>query len=233
MLLTRTWLGLSARRTERRRLREPSPRAESLVRRYAQGRSFADIGTMWTVHGARAFLAEDVGATAVTAFDAMEPTAEYRTEHERRGSSVRFVRGDLHAVETPDAVGLHDVVWCTGLMYHTPSPLLAWERLGAMSRRYVIVGTKTVPDVPGVPGAAVLFPSLDDEERKPYARIWGGGPSAPYNPDPAMSYANWWWGFTPSAFVGMLGRGWDVVETLEEPRGTHRDDLVVVLERRS
>jgi len=232
MLLSRTWLGLSARRAERR-LRHPAPRAESLIHRYVPGKSFADIGTMWYVDGGRAFLAEEAGANAVTAFDAMEPTVEFEAQHERLGSSVRFVRGDLHAPETPERVGTHDVVWCTGLMYHTPSPMLAWERLAAMSREYVIIGTKTVPEVPGIPGAAILFPALGDEERKPYARIWGPGPSAPYDPDPSMSYANWWWGFTPSAFVGMLGRGWDIVETLEEPRGTHRDDLILVLRRRS
>jgi hypothetical protein len=40
------------------------------------------------VHGRTAFLAEEHGATAVTAIDVTDETAEYRAEHERRRSKV-------------------------------------------------------------------------------------------------------------------------------------------------
>lgn len=95
MLLTRAWL--KAFGTTGARRGTTDRRAESLIEQYGRGRSFADIGTMWHVHGDRAFLAEDLGASAVTAFDAMEPTEAFRSKAQERGSAVRFVRGDLHA----------------------------------------------------------------------------------------------------------------------------------------
>jgi hypothetical protein len=229
-MLDRLWLAVSSRRDAQRAQRGSG--YEDLVRKYAPGRSFADVGAMWRLHGANSFLAEEVGATQVTAFDAMQATDEYRAEHERRGSSVRLVMGDLHDPQTPERVGVHDVVWCTGLMYHAPSPLLALERLAAMAGEYLILGTKTVPEVPGLPGMTVFFPSLSDEERRAYSRLWGTGPCTPFDRDPVRSYANWWWGFTRSAFVGMLGLGWDVVETRDSPRGLSSDNLLVVAKRR-
>lgn len=75
----------------------------------------------------------------------------------------------------------------------------------------------------------VLFPALDDEQRKPYARIRGSGPSTPYNNKLRDRVV----GFTRSALLGMVTRGFDIVETLEEPRGSHCDDLIDVLRRRS
>ena len=62
-LLARTWIATARARSVLGRARRPR---EELVRRFAAGRSFADIGCMWGVDGAISFLAEENGATAVT-----------------------------------------------------------------------------------------------------------------------------------------------------------------------
>src|SRR5436190_18200249 len=104
---TRLWI--AAHRLRRRAAGAP-PDREALVREYAPGRSWLDAGCMWNVHGGICFAAEDAGATAVTGIDLMDATAQFRAERARRGSRVRFVRGDLHDPDTLAAAGPHDVV---------------------------------------------------------------------------------------------------------------------------
>src|SRR5688572_29117597 len=88
-------LKLLKARAQRRFAPDP-PDREDVVRRHAVGKSFCDVGCMWKVNGRIAFVAEEAGATAVTGIDVMEATDDFRAEHERRRSSVRFVHGDLH-----------------------------------------------------------------------------------------------------------------------------------------
>lgn len=216
--LANAWITTARLRRKLAQRRRPLVRDE-LVRRHAGGRSFADVGCMYGANGAIAFLAEESGATAVTAFDAMEETPEYRAEHQRRSSSVRFVRGDLHE---PGAIGEHDVVWCSGVVYHSPSPLLTLERLAAAARELLIVGSHTIPEVPGLAQACVFYPRLADADRGVYSPVWpcnSVGISTPYDERPEMAYANYWWGITPSALRAMVEvqPGFRVVEELAEP----------------
>lgn len=195
------------------------PSREELVARHVRGRSFADVGCMWSVDGAIAFAAEDAGAAAVTGVDLMPASARFEAEHRRRKSGVRFVQGDLHDPAVLEAVGRHDVVWCSGVLYHAPNPVLTLERLRTITAELVIVGTETLPELPGVPNACVFYPGLEARDRLPFSgpeeaeRV---GLSGPF--DPAQGYGNWWWGITPSALRGMISAaGFTPVETLEQP----------------
>src|SRR6478609_9259845 len=106
-------------RLRRRRLRRGGERPrEDLVRRYAPGRSFLDVGCMWNVHGGITFLAEEAGAKRVTGIDVMAPTPRFESEHARRSSDVRFVRGDVHDPATVAEAGRAN--WWWGI---TPSAL--------------------------------------------------------------------------------------------------------------
>jgi len=93
---------------------------EAIVREYARGRSWLDVGCMWNIHGRLCFIAEEAGATAVTGVDVIGETPEFQAERTRRGSSVRVVQGDLHEPSVLAAAGSHDVVWCSGVLYHAP-----------------------------------------------------------------------------------------------------------------
>ena len=210
-LAARAWI--ASARLRRRLARERGTQEfewaarKELIRELAPGRSFADVGCMWEAHGEVAFRAEDAGAASVTAFDAMAPTAQYEREHERRASSVRFVRGDLHDPAAVEAIGPHEVVWCTGLLYHTPHPILMLERLAAIATDILVLGTHALPEVPGVEAACVLYPALTDAGRASHAQAWPPtalGVAAPWDRRPEMSYANYWWGISNSALRGML-----------------------------
>ena len=160
-----------------------------LVARHAAGKTFADVGAMWKVHGEIAFAAEAAGATGVTAVDVMDRTPEFDGEHARRGSKVRFVRGDLHDPGTTDEVGPHDVVWCSGVLYHAPHPLLTLERLRALTTETLLLATEVLP----VPGRFAAF-----------APARWMHPGRPDPLDAAKGYSGWWWLPSPGAVRAML-----------------------------
>lgn len=193
------------------------------MRAHAPGRSWLDVGCMWGVEGALALLAEEAGATRVTGVDVMAASPGFERERLARGSAMRFVQGDLHDPATFAQVGTHDVVWCSGVLYHAPNPLLTLERLRSVCGERLILATETLPELPGVPGACVFYPALAGErERAPYRRAPGGravGVTEPF--DPAAGYGNWFWGITPSALRGMLRAGGFALES-ELGRPLHR-----------
>jgi SAM-dependent methyltransferase len=205
-VLARAWIaGHRARSRAARLVGRSAADREAVVREHAGGRSFLDVGCMWSVHGRIAFVAEEAGAEGVTGIDVMGETPEFQAERARRGSDVRFVQGDLHDPAVLEAAGLHDVVWCSGVLYHAPNPVLTLERLRSVCRGTLLLATETLPDVPGVPGACVLYPALDDRGRRAYASAPGGralGVTEPY--DAEAGYGNWFWGITPTALDGLL-----------------------------
>lgn len=212
---------LLAPRLRRRLLPRSSslPLYEEIFGPYAQGRSFVDVGTMWNVHGRYAFAAEDAGAQSVTAFDGMAPTPEFEAEHARRSSRVRYLGGDINEASSVQDIGVHDVVWCNGVIYHSPEPARAVRHLCEITGERLFLGSKTVPELPGVAQGCVFFPGLDERARRPYARVFERAMGVNSAFDPDNWYGNWWWGISPSAMRAMIeiNEGMEVVEDLRRP----------------
>jgi hypothetical protein len=190
----------------RARLGSATPPREELIARHVRGRSFVDVGCMWTIHGALCFAAEDAGAASVTGVDVMAPTERFEAELRRRDSKVRFVLGDLHDPATVAAVGRHDVVWCSGVLYHAPHPLLTLERLRELTGQTLLLATETVAETPGRRGTCVVAPGRDEH------------PNAAPPAGPNAGYGPWYWGISPSALRSMLTlSGFAVVEEHRTP----------------
>ena len=211
-LLTEAWIALNRARRRARRPPVGDQRDHRLawVREHAPGRSFADIGGLFNIAGEIAFAAEEAGATAVTLLDAGDPhLTAFPAERDRRGSQIRFVQGDLHDPVTIEAVGPHDVVWCTGVLYHTPNPLHQLTQLRLITREHLYLGTHTIPELPGIPQGCLFYPYLDDDARaalsRPHDDPRGGlGIGVPFDDRPMVGHGNFWWGITPSALRAML-----------------------------
>lgn len=223
-LLTEAWV--TAARLRRRVGKPPREDWQEDRRRWiaehARGRSFADIGGLF-IDGATSFHAEDSGAAEVTLFDVgdREYAPAYLAEHERRRSRVRYVQGDLHDDASIEQVGPHDVVWCTGVLYHTPNPVHQLTQLRRITRELLYLGTHTIAEVPGVPQACVYYPYLDEGARGAIARAHHRadgyvGVGTPVDERPMFGYANFWWGITPSALRAMLRSA--RFEVVSEPR---------------
>jgi hypothetical protein len=189
---------------------------ERLLRSLAPGKTFIDIGGMWNIHGRMAFMAEEAGASRVVLMDAMPATEEFERERERRGSAVEYVKGDLNDRESMAALGTFEVAWCTGVLYHTPHPMLQVEHLTAVASERLVLGTRVIPEVPGLEHACIFYPGQSKAAREEFGRVEGTGLptvglTTPF--DPSQWYANWWWGMSPSSVRAMLNvAGFAVVE---------------------
>jgi methyltransferase family protein len=205
----------------RRRFAGREPDREDVVRRHAAGKTFCDVGCMWKVNGRIAFVAEEAGAASVTGVDVMAATPEFEAERARRSSNVRFVRGDVHDPATVADVGPHQVVWCSGVLYHAPNPVLTLQRLRELTTELLILQTMTLPELPGVKQGLVFYPGVPNPRL--YAR-WGEEaarslrlPEAGEDP-----YAPWWWGISRSALMAMLRAArFEPVELWGDPFAVH------------
>lgn len=182
-------------------------RLPQYIRAHAPGTSFADVGCMWGVNGAYAFLAEEVGATCVKAIDVFGPTPEFEAERQARHSTVEFILGDVTQPETIARAGVVDVVFCAGVLYHHPSPFDLLVALRRICGRTLILRSSTIPEVPGLPNVAVYYPGLRARDR----RLWqlqrlGVGEQVGITRAfrAADGYGNWFWGLTPSCVASML-----------------------------
>jgi hypothetical protein len=218
-LLGRAW-SFGARLSRRRPGYNRAPLADwpdthrAWIRENAPGHSFADIGGLFMKHGEYALLAAASGAEPVTIFDVGDPDlTNFHEDNKERGSPVRAVQGNLEDPESIREIGQHDIVWCTGVLYHTPNPCQQLMHLREITRELLYLGTFTIPEIPGFPQACVFYPYLSDADRQPYAAgyKWAvdGGKSAigiglPFDETPMRGYANCWWGMTNSALEAML-----------------------------
>ncbi|HVU06291.1 MAG TPA: class I SAM-dependent methyltransferase [Candidatus Paceibacterota bacterium] len=185
----------------------------SLVRKYASGKSFADIGALWGVHGANTFAAEEAGAIRSVAVDVYPESKEFIEAKKKRGSKVEFIQGDINSAETIKKIGACDVVLCAGVLYHTPDPSHMLMRLRAITKETFILNTASIPEMKGLSNAAVFYPFLNENQRKVWQRGIGmqRAITGPY--EPQEGYANWFWGMTPSCLESLLNcAGFDVVE---------------------
>lgn len=179
--------------------------AEEQIARLAPGRTFLDVGCMWNAHGRYAFHALDSGATEAAGIDLMAPTPEFEAEQGRRPNRVRFIRGDLHDPHVLAQAGRAEVVFCSGVLYHSPNPLLTLERLREACLDTLILWTATIPEVPGISNGTVFFPHLPDRDRRLYSGRWTPARMAGLDDEfrREAGYANWFWGLTRSAVVSM------------------------------
>lgn len=213
------------RRRIRLRLRgKPEARRERFVRECAPGKSFVDVGGLYGVHGEVAFAAEEAGAESVTLVDVMDPeSGDFQRRKEESNSLVRYVQGDIEDPETIDRIGTHDIVYCCGVIYHTPNPVAQLMQLRRITREVLYLGTHTIPEVPGLPQACVYYPYLPEQARQAYAtahhdaeRKFGVG--VPFDDRPMHGHANFWFGITPSALRAMLRTArFEVIEEVRVP----------------
>jgi hypothetical protein len=182
-------------------------RIPEYIQAHAPGHSFVDVGSMWGVNGEYAFLAEEAGATLVKAVDVFGPTPEFEAQKRARNSSVEFVLGDAGQPETIARVGIVDVVFCAGVLYHHPSPFDLLVALRRMCRKTLILRSSTIPEVDGLPNVAIYYPMLKAKDR----RLWNLSPLGVKRQvgitdafEPQEGYGNWFWGLTPSCVQALL-----------------------------
>lgn len=189
-----------------------------LIRKYVNNKSFADIGCMWRVDGLYSFLAEEFGAKRVVAVDIYPTSEKFLFEKNKRNSIVEFVQGDIHQKETADKIGLCDVVFCSGVLYHSPDPFFLISRLRSICGSILIFQTQTIPEMTGIKNVAVFYPFLNERQRKIWDQGVGMQKGITGSYEPESGYGNWFWGLTPSCVESMLRcNGFKVIERYIRP----------------
>jgi hypothetical protein len=177
------------------------------IRQYAPGHSFADIGCMWGVNGEYSFIAEEAGATEIKAVDVFGPTPEFEGKKRERKSAVEFILGDVSNLDTITRIGVMDVVFCAGVLYHHPSPFDLLVALRRICRKTLILRTWTILEIRGLPNAAIYFPMLDATSRRLWDMSKLGTPkqlgiTEAFQKD--QGYGNFFWGLSPSCLISLL-----------------------------
>lgn len=155
-------------------------------------------------------MAEKAGATQVVVFDGMDPTPEFERKLEERSSAVDFVQGDAHDPQSIEELGAYDVVWCTGVLYHTPNPYGLIEHLRRITAEYLFLGTHVIPEIPGFPQACLWYPGQAKDVQRVLSDFPGAhspgmtGAAKPFDDAAGAGYANNWWGIPPSTLRSML-----------------------------
>ena len=199
-------------------------RYRELIARHVRGRTFIDVGCMWGVHGAYAFHALDGGATQVTGVDLMSPSPEFVTRNLAYEGRVRFVQGDINDPSTAAALGTADVVFCAGVLYHVPNPLLTLEHLRRICAGTLLLGSATIPEQ-RQPQTAVFLPFLSPRARRALS-YRSADVKIGLDTDFVRGerYANWFWGLTASAVEAMVrAAGFEVRD-----RHRHRRSICLV-----
>ncbi len=176
---------------------------------------------MWGVDGGYSFLAEQSGALSVKAVDVFGPTEAFEATRRERNSGVEFILGDATRPETIERVGVVDTVFCSGVLYHHPSPFDLLVALRRMCAKTLILRSATIPEMDGMPNAAVYYPMLAPRDRE----LWnlsslGVGRQVGVTGafEPREGYGNWFWGLTPSCVASMLQTaGFRVDARVNEP----------------
>lgn len=211
------------------------------VRQHAPGKSFADIGGLFKLVGDISFAAEEAGATSVTLFDVGDPDLVCEGHEEwgwfdkkkaDRGSAVRYVQGNLEEPGAVEEIGVHDVVYCSGVLYHTPVPMQQLQQLRLITGELLYLSTLTIPEIPGFPQACIYYPYLDERQRRPFADgYWWSddllGIGTPVDERPMYGYGNCFWGMTPSALRAMLRTArFEVIEEIRSEQSPFVMDVV-------
>ena len=191
------------------------------IRDYAHGKSFVDIGCMWGVNGEYAFIAEEAGAISSKGVDVWGPTPEFEEKKRLRNSKVEFILGDAMEQRTIDRIGPTDVVFCAGVLYHHPAPYDLLVAFRKICTEHLILRTSTIPEINGLPNAAIYWPNLGAKDRQLWNLSSLGlmkqvGITGPFEPN--EGYGNWFWGLTPSCLKSLLrNAGFKVEWEFTEP----------------
>jgi hypothetical protein len=208
-------------------------RRDQWIKDLCAGKSFVDVGGLWGTVNEKVTVAGKAGAVSTAMLDITPPgEALWGAFQERCDimgvSGCRCISASIDERDLDSRIGQFDVVHCSGLLYHCPSPIHTLGQLARISREYLILTTAVVPtkvsnsrgtiSIP--PGGALFIPYLPPREVAILKEHWEAsgvsgaiGITTPHSVWQLDDYAPWWWLFpAPTVRQLILAVGFSIVE---------------------
>jgi hypothetical protein len=215
------------------------------ITRIAPGKSFVDVGGLWGLVNEKISPAYAAGATHLCMVDIWEPESEWWQKFRQHctAKGIGPVSEVVSSIDNPGIcarVGKHDIVHCSGVIYHCPNPFLTVRSLMSLATDIILLATAVMPPVienefgriKFSSESAVCVPLITEENRKIVdiymTDNYGGGAygvNAPvsswYFDDGAPNYGPWWWLWSADYVAKMLTTcGLEIIESTPQFGGT-------------
>jgi hypothetical protein len=202
------------------------------------GKSFMDIGGLWGTINEKVSVAVKAGAARATMADIAPLDHALWRDFDARCASLGidgYAKRRLDIVEPPQDVSelRHDVVHCSGIIYHVPDPYRMLANLRRVTGEHLILTSMVVPERIDNPGGSIAFPrdravfvpSMTDATRAIVARHFRDhnvsidGITQPMTerwlwPDDTPNFGPWWWLMSPPYLCGLVEvAGFTIVDT--------------------
>ncbi len=221
------------------------PRDE-FIGRVVPGKSFADVGGLWGTVNEKVSVAHAHGASSLAMVDVASPGDERWAAFEQRRQELSLpatecLSGDVARV-AEETGALYDIVHCSYVLLHVPSPVEFLVGLRRMTREHLVLTTVVSPErtetevgVLELPKAAALFvPALDAREQKIARSYWRcvvGDTAVGLTVNGALwdptDFGAWWWLMTPQVVEAMCSAaGFECVEAVPTWDGHARTYLL-------
>lgn len=198
------------------------------IRSLAPGKTVADIGGLWGTRNEKVSVALGAGAAKATMADIAPLDHELWDAFDawcaHRGvSGYGKVRLDATAPHPDRFLAPHDIVHCSGVIYHVPDPYGLVANLRSLTREHLILTSMVVPPHIETPmgtvdmgaDAAFFVPNLEEDTRVHLAAHFEAlgldvvGITRPMDvpwlaPDGTPDFGPWWWVWTPDFLRGLL-----------------------------
>ena len=213
------------KRQEKRPMR---PEKHDWIAEIVPGRSFADVGGLWGTVNETVTVAHAGGAASLAMMDLQgegnrwwQAFDERLTGHGVPLDAVERTRIDITEFRRVVKLPAHDVVHCSGILYHVTDPLGLIRNLALIANEWLILGSMTIPDrvetrsgwLETRPGEMRLIPALDRHQRTILTEYFEsksirvGGLSTPEQERMSSSRTfktgPWWFLFTPATMRAM------------------------------
>lgn len=194
----------------------------------APGKRFMDVGGLWGTRNEKVSVALKARARLATMADIAPLDHQLWRDFDARCAELHvsgYARTHLDIVEPPAEYTalIHDVVHCSGIIYHVPDPYRMLANLRKLTAEHLIITSMVVPEhIANAAGTlefpadqAVFVPSLRERERAIIAthfdrlQLSVAAINTPLQeawrwPDGTPNYGPWWWLMSPPYLRGLL-----------------------------